>query len=295
MSSNLSLGLTLTAVGLGSVTAAFGTVNKRITSIGQTVEKLKARQKTATDQMNRGWALGNNAVMKYAREVEHLDKRIAKLSAHKARLQTLGEQFDKNKAAMNAGYGSLLGAYGIARGLGAPVGAFIRQDDALNALQVAMLDKNGQVHASYEGIKQQAIELGNLLPGTTADFVNTARALMEQGVAYESVLNGGLKAASHLSVVLSMPTEQAGEMTAKLREAYKLTDDELPKMADMMQRGKFAFGMKPSDLMTAASYEAPVLNQLGISGLENARKIKTPPVKSGGSVGTPAFRPGFQP
>jgi TP901 family phage tail tape measure protein len=136
-----------------------------------------------------------------------------------------------------------------------------------------MLDKNGQVHASYEGIKKQAIELGNLLPGTTADFINTARALMEQGVVYESVLHGGLRAASHLSVVLSMPSEQAGEMTAKLREAYKLTDNELPKMADLMQRGKFAFGMKPSDLMAAASYEAPVLNQLGISGLENANKM----------------------
>jgi TP901 family phage tail tape measure protein len=44
-------------------------------------------------------------------------------------------------------------------------------------------------------------------------------------------------------------------------------------MADLMQRGKFAFGMKSSDLLAAASYEAPVLNQLGLSGLENANKM----------------------
>jgi TP901 family phage tail tape measure protein len=62
-------------------------------------------------------------------------------------------------------------------------------------------------------------------------------------------------------------------MTAKLREAYKLSDDELTKMADSMQRAKFAFGMKPSDLMAASAYEAPVLNQLGISGLENTNKM----------------------
>ena len=96
---------------------------------------------------------------------------------------------------------------------------------------------------------------------------------MEQGVAMESVLGGGLKAASYLSVVLRMPTEEAGEMAAKLREAYKLSDDELTKMADSMQRAKFAFGMKPSDLMAASAYQAPMLNQLGISGIDNTNKM----------------------
>jgi TP901 family phage tail tape measure protein len=44
-------------------------------------------------------------------------------------------------------------------------------------------------------------------------------------------------------------------------------------MADLMQRGKFTFGLESSDLMAAAAYEASVLNQLGISGLENANKM----------------------
>jgi hypothetical protein len=68
MSGNLSLGITLTAAGLGATMAAFGTVNKRIASIGENIDKLKGRQKIATEQMDRGWALGNNAVAKYARE-----------------------------------------------------------------------------------------------------------------------------------------------------------------------------------------------------------------------------------
>ncbi|MGP8438678.1 phage tail tape measure protein [Paraburkholderia fungorum] len=96
---------------------------------------------------------------------------------------------------------------------------------------------------------------------------------MEQGVAVGSVLNGGLKAAANMSVVLRVPAEEAGEMAAKLREAYKLSDNELTKMADSMQRAKFAFGMKPSDLMAASSYQAPMLNQLGITGLGNTNKM----------------------
>lgn len=214
---------------------------------------------------------------------EHRRRITQAMRDEQATVDRLTTRYEKLKAAQNAQqqaradlnsrWGDAMAAYGTARALGAPVGAFIRQDDALNSLQVAMMDKNGQVGGTYDALKRQAIELGNLLPGTTADFVGTARALMEQGVAVESVLGGGLKAASYLSVVLRMPTEEAGEMAAKLREAYKLSDDELTKMADSMQRAKFAFGMKPSDLMAASAYQAPMLNQLGISGIDNTNKM----------------------
>lgn len=198
---------------------------------------------------------------------------VDKLTTRYEKLKAAQNAQQQARADLNSRWGDAMAAYGTARALGAPVGAFIRQDDALNSLQVAMMDKNGQVGGTYDALKRQAIELGNLLPGTTADFVGTARALMEQGVAVESVLGGGLKAASYLSVVLRMPTEEAGEMAAKLREAYKLSDDELTKMADSMQRAKFAFGMKPSDLMAASAYQAPMLNQLGISGIDNTNKM----------------------
>ena len=214
---------------------------------------------------------------------EHRRRITQAMRDEQATVDRLTTRYEKLKAAQNAQqqaradlnsrWGDAMAAYGTARALGAPVGAFIRQDDALNSLQVAMMDKNGQVGGTYDALKRQAIELGNLLPGTTADFVGTARALMEQGVAVESVLGGGLKAAPYLSVVLRMPTEEAGEMAAKLREAYKLSDDELTKMADSMQRAKFAFGMKPSDLMAASAYQAPMLNQLGISGIDNTNKM----------------------
>lgn len=273
MATNLSLGITLTLIGASAAAGALGTVGQRVDSIGQAIDKLKTRQKTALGNMDREWVWGGNSVKKYADEVDKLDRKIQTLATRQERIRNLGEQMNKNRQDMSARYGDLMTAYGMSRMLGAPVEAFVRQDDALNSLQVAMMDKNGQVGASYEALKRQAVELGNQLPGTTADFVGTARALMEQGVAVDSVLNGGLKSASYLSVVLRIPAEQAGEMAAKLREAYKLSDDELTKMADSMQRAKFAFGMKPGDLMAASSYQAPTLNQLGITGIGNTNKM----------------------
>lgn len=273
MAKTLSLGLVIHAMGFSQASQAIGSVDKRIDAIGSAIDRMKKRQRDGMQAMDREYVWGGNSVRKYAEEIDRLGKHIDALTARKTRLHELGAAHANARADMNSRVGDVAAAYGMGRMLHAPIGAHVRQDDALNALQVAMMDKDGRVPKSYEALKKQAVELGNVLPGTTADFAGTARALMEQGVAIESVLGGGLKAAANMSVVLRMPADQAGEMAAKLREAYKLSDSELTKMADSMQRAKFAFGMKPSDLMAASSYQAPMLNQLGISGLANTNKM----------------------
>jgi TP901 family phage tail tape measure protein len=260
-------------MGFSQASQALGSVDRRIDAIGSAIDRMKKRQRDGMQAMDREYVWGGNSVRKYAEEIDRLGKHIDALTARKTRLRELGAAHANARADMNSRVGDVAAAYGMGRMLHAPIGAHVRQDDALNALQVAMMDKDGKVPKSYEALKKQAVELGNVLPGTTADFAGTARALMEQGVAIDSVLGGGLKAAANMSVVLRMPADQAGEMAAKLREAYKLSDSELTKMADSMQRAKFAFGMKPSDLMAASSYQAPMLNQLGISGLGNTNKM----------------------
>lgn len=198
---------------------------------------------------------------------------VERLTQRYNQLKAAQDAHANARADMNSRIGDVAAAYGMGRMLHAPIGAFVRQDDALNRLQVTMMDHTGKVNEAYGALRAQVVQLGNDLPGTTADFAGTANALLEQGVALKSVLGGGLQAAAHLAVVLRIPADAAGEMTAKLREGYKLSDDELPKMADSMQRAKFAFGMKPSDLMATASYQAPMLNQLRITGLENVDKM----------------------
>lgn len=191
-----------------------------------------------------------------------------------AGMERLGASINKVSGQM-----VLLGAGGMALGsqltaqLAKPIGAFVRLDDAITDLQVSMMGKDGGVAKGFEEIKRQAIELGNTLPGTTADFVKVSTALLQQGTAVDALIGGGFKAAAHLSVVLKMPGEQAGEMVAKLREAYGLADNELGVMADKMQRARFAFGMKPDELKVAASYNAPTLNILGIKGEANLTRM----------------------
>jgi TP901 family phage tail tape measure protein len=241
----------------------------------QLIQQTAQLQKLRAELNRNGIATADLAAhrVRITKAMEQEQATIDRLTQRYQQLRAVEGMHANNRADFNSRLGDAAAAYGMSRMLGAPVAAFMRQDEALNTLQVTMMDKNGQVNGSYAALKKQVVELGNLLPGTTADFAGTANALMEQGVAIGSVLNGGLKAASYLSVVLKMPSDQAGEMAAKLREAYSLSDNELTKMADSMQRAKFAFGMKPGDLMAASSYQAPMLNQLGIKGQANMDKM----------------------
>lgn len=165
---------------------------------------------------------------------------------------------------------SLMG-HGILAGLETPIKAFADLDEASTNLRVAMMDNFGQIPPQFAEINRQAIELGNILPGTTADFVNSARALIENGTSLETVIGGGLKAASYLGVILKQPQAGAAEMVAKFREAFGLTENELVKMADLTQRAKFAFGLNPEEIKYAAQYAGATLNNLKLTGISNTQ------------------------
>ena len=160
---------------------------------------------------------------------------------------------------------------GILTALETPVKAFADLNEASTDLRVAMMDNLGQVPPQFAEINKQAVVLGNLLPGTTSDFVNSARALIENGTALDTVVGGGLKAASYLGVILKLPQAGAAEMVAKFREAFGLTENELVKMADLTQRAKFAFGLDPEEIKYAAQYAGSTLNNLKLTGIANTK------------------------
>ncbi len=164
-----------------------------------------------------------------------------------------------------------LGGHKMLDAMRTPLSAFAEQDAAFNNLGVAMMDNLGKIPPQMSEIKRQAVDLGNVLPGTTADMVNAATALLENGTAIETVVNGGMKASAYLGVILKQAPAQAAEMVAKFREAFGLSEHELTKMADLTQKAKFAFGLNPEEVKYAAQYAGSTLNNLKLTGIENTK------------------------
>lgn len=153
------------------------------------------------------------------------------------------------------------------------VKAFMEQEFAATNMKVAYMEDGGKVAKEFGEIKRQAVELGDALPGTTADFMNLGRVLKEQGMSASVVAGGALKAAASMNVLLDMPQEFGGEFIAKMMEARGIEDKDLMKAADLSQRARFGFGMKPADMLDSMKYDAATANILGIKGLDNTEKL----------------------
>ena len=195
------------------------------------------------------------------------------------RLQRITERHQRNERRLQtaanasmAGYVGINTAQRAGHLIASPVREYMQQEQASTDLKVTMMRADG-TYGAFEEINKQAIQLGNILPGTTQDFINLARSLKEKGVRDEIMTGGGLKTAAELSVLMNMGQYEGGEFAARLIEAHGLNPDDIGKAADMTQRAYFAFGLKKEDMAESMKYYAPTVNSLGITGEENYKKL----------------------
>lgn len=203
----------------------------------------------------------------------------AELERQAQRLQRIAERHQRNERRLQtaanasmAGYVGINTAQRAGHIIASPVKEYMQQEQASTDLKVTMMRADGS-YGAFEEINKQAIELGNILPGTTQDFINLARALKEQGVKDEVMSGGGLRAAAEMAVLMNMGQQEGGTFAARMIEAHGLNPDDIGKAADMTQRAYFAFGLKKEDMAEAMKYYAPTVNSLGITGEENYKKL----------------------
>lgn len=148
-----------------------------------------------------------------------------------------------------------------------PVNEFAKAEVAATNLKVAMMKENGNVAPEFEQIKQLADNLGNKLPGTTADFQNLMTMLIRQGMSAKTILGGTGEAAALLAVQLNMMPEQAAEFAAKMQDATQGTEIEMLDLMDIIQRG-FYSGVDSNNMLGAFKNLAPALSLLKVKGKE---------------------------
>lgn len=205
-----------------------------------------------------------------ARQIEtttrSLDRQREQMERVK-RVQTNWKTLQEHRGAMlNVG----TAATGTAAATGLPLIQSIRDfanlQTATTDLKISMMEAGKVVPAEFEKIAAKAKELGARLPGTGEDFMKAGKALVEQGVNFKSIVDGGLEATSYLAVLLKLEKERAAEFIAKAREVHGLQDKDLPAGADLMQRARHGFGLKPDQIYEAMSYAGTDINLKGMVG-----------------------------
>lgn len=201
--------------------------------------------------------------------IAHVAASLGKLREQAAGLQATGTAM--------AGFGaaSLAASAGITAALAGPLAAFAQLEEARTRAEVAFLTAGGQNDSLFASIADQAEELGNKLPGTTADFMQLAGALKSAGLSSEAIAGGALTAAANLKVLLggSLSYEALGQMVAGFGNGLGIAEADFTKFADLVQRTKFAFGVDPTAFSYAVKYVGAAAQNLGLKGLAGAQEL----------------------
>ncbi len=192
----------------------------------------------------------------------------------KNQLGSVGEKL-QSFSAKSAVIGTSLTAVGVAtQGMSQTVlDSFITLEDARTSLENTLMKSDGSVSGYFKGINDEALKLGDALPGTTADFYQMASTLKSLGVEEKSIVGGALKSAAYLGVVLKIPYEEAATATAKFKEALGIADAELLPFIDDIQRLSH-MGVQVGEMSFAFSKIGATMKGLGMSGLKAARDVE---------------------
>ena len=278
MSKNIAIGIVIGAVLSGSVASAFGSARRMTDALGNEVERTRRKQAELGRMIQSSMgSMAPQALALAMAQYHRLGDAVDKVRVRQERLKTAMAAHEAAGQYRSGLVGQMRQTATQGAAIAVPlVGAvriFMDQEAAATNMKVAYMQAGGKVPEEFEDIKRQAVELGDVLPGTTADFMNLGRVLKEQGMKPEVIAGGAFKAAAYMNVVLDTPQEFGGEFIAKMMEARGIDDKDLLKAADLAQRARFGFGMKPAEMLDSMKYDAATANILGIKGLENTEKL----------------------
>lgn len=177
-----------------------------------------------------------------------------------------------NQAAQQIAIGAGAAGTGLLAMSAQPVKAFGDLEQATANLRASMMRDGGIVPAEFEKVKELAVELGNKLPGTTADLSRMMENFARNGVSAQDVLGGVGKSAAHLAVVLEQPYDQMAITAARLKEASGVATKDFMAFMDIMQRA-VGLGLSVTEMEYAFQRSKDGLQAMGLQGLEASKSV----------------------
>src|ERR1035437_8493973 len=217
----------------------------------------------AFDQMSR---VIKSAVNQSNEEFDKLQKKIKQVS-------------DKTKAIVHnletVGAGMTAAGAALGFALLKPIQAYSDLEDAQIDLKTTMIDSSGHISKSFYEIDKIAKQLGQNLPGTTANFYNMASSLKALGITDKSLTGGVMQSAAYLGVALhrfGVDYNQAAEYAAKFKTALAIDDKDMMAFMDVIQRTAY-MGVKTEEMKEAFSHTSGILANFGTTGLQAAKDL----------------------
>ncbi|MCG9124276.1 phage tail tape measure protein [Laribacter hongkongensis] len=210
------------------------------------------------------------------RSMQQQEAAAKALSERQNKMRALRSRYEEgtNKRDRIAGAGGAMMAAGATTGaaLLAPVKAFTEAEDSAVQLKVAMMNAGGKVQAEYGAVVDLAEKLGNQLPGTTAEFQDMMRILIQKGLDAKVVLGGAGEATAKLGVLTKVSFAESADAISVFQDSMRVADKDMVAAADQMQR-LYNVGMKVSDIQEGFKAMGPALAYVRKTGIDAVKAL----------------------
>ena len=195
---------------------------------------------------------------------------IGKSTQHLTEFQKKVKSVSESMALM--GTASMISGQAVLAQTGKLVDAFMEIEDAQTGVTMASLREGGVAAQGLAALHKEAKSLGDLLPGTTADFERMADLMIRRGIEIQDISGGALRAASYLGLVIKEPYEKTAVWVSELKNSMNIASKDLVNFMDTYQRAVF-MGANPEEMQFAFSRSAGILKPTHIQGLQAAKEI----------------------
>lgn len=123
----------------------------------------------------------------------------------------------------------------------------------------------GEAQRSFDALRQAAIDAGGATKFSAEEAAQGMEALLKAGVSVKDVLGGGLSGALDLAAAGELDLATAAETAASAMTQFKLSGEEVPRIADALAAGAGKAQGDVSDLAQALGQSGLVASQFGLS------------------------------
>ncbi|MBG0692607.1 phage tail tape measure protein [Enterobacter hormaechei] len=273
MANEFSVGVIIGGIVGSSFRSAVSGTRRALDSLGDTSRRLQERQNALTRATERYGQLGSSRMQRLNSELLRVSRTMEQIERQQRRLSAVSATSDALKSNRMALYGQGAETYGIARTLGSPVMASVKQYASIES-QLRDISVTGDLDAKQEQAIGKAIrEIAPKVNQTQESLLQGVGQLVADGMApnQASQLTGMLgKAATATKADMT----DLAKMTYAFSDALKITDaKELEQAFGMAATGAKLGSFELKDMAKALPGMAKAFAARGITGKEAIMQI----------------------
>lgn len=217
----------------GKIGASFGNMftsaKDRLGQVNRQLSSLQRETKTLDRSLKDGKITAEQYAQSYAKiekqlkQTEQAQKKLTKAT----KAEQLAQKSDKFRGTME---GALMGATGAAFALGAPVYAAMQFESSMADVRKVV---DFDVPEQFKEMEQDILNLSKRIPMAASGLAQIVAAGGQAGIAREDLIKFA-DAAAKMGVAFDITADEAGQMMAEWRSAFKMNQEQVNTLADQI-------------------------------------------------------------